>query len=81
MLILTDNKLKSIPKTIAKLSKLKVLNLKGNVIKSLPKELSQLDKSNGGSLEVLSVDNELIEEARVLFPSININQFDNIMSK
>ena len=81
MLILTDNKLKSIPKTLAKLSKLKVLNLKGNFIKDLPKELRQLDKSNGGSLEVLSVDNELIEEARVLFPSITINQFDSIMSK
>jgi len=81
MLTLTNNKLKTIPKTIGNLKKLRVLSLTGNSIKGLPEELGQLDKANGGSLEILSVDNELFEEASELFPSIIVNQFDKIMSK
>lgn len=81
ILVLTDNKLKNLPKSIGKLKNLKVLNIKGNRIKSLPQELSQLDKANGGSLEVISVDDELVEEAEGLFPSLTVNRFKEMMSK
>lgn len=80
-LVLLNNKLKDLPKSLGKLSNLKVLNIKGNYIKELPDELSQLDKTNGGSLEVVTVDDELVEEAERVFPSVEINKFNEIMSR
>lgn len=80
-LVLTNNKLKDLPKSIGKLKNLKVLTIKGNSIDELPQELSQLDKANGGSLEVISVDDNLIDQATGLFPSIKVNRFNEIMSR
>ena len=81
MLILTNNKLKILPKSLGKLRNLEVLNIKGNYIEELPEELNQLDTSNGGSLKVVVVDDELIEDAERLFPNVSINQFNKMMSR
>lgn len=81
ILVLTNNKLKELPKGLGKLSNLKVLNIMGNYIEELPEELNQLDKTNGGSLEVLTVDDELVEEAERIFPSVTVNKFKEIVNR
>lgn len=56
MLVLTDNKIKNLPKEIGYLNKLEFLNLVGNPIENIPIEISKLDKSNGGSLHRIAVN-------------------------
>lgn len=68
-----SNKLTHLPNSIGKLINLRVLNLKKNKIKELPNSLKKLDKANGGSLEILSIDEGLVEQARILLPNVNIN--------
>ena len=56
MLILPKNKIKSLPKEIGNLKKLEFLNIIGNPIKDFPNEITYLDKSNGGSLHKIAVE-------------------------
>jgi hypothetical protein len=55
MVVFPNNKLKSIPREIGALKNMIYLNLVGNPLKDIPSDLSYLDKSNGGSLERISV--------------------------
>lgn len=66
MLILTNNNIKALPKEIGQLKKVKFINLKGNKIKEFPDEIKYLDKSNGGNLFRISVDEEEIGKANYL---------------
>jgi Leucine-rich repeat (LRR) protein len=63
MLILTGNRIKSLPKEIGNLKNLIFLNLVGNPINDIPEEIKYLDKTNGGSLHRLGVSKETISEA------------------
>jgi len=56
MLVLTNNKLKSLPSEIGSLKNLTFMNLNGNPIKDIPTDIKYLDKSNGGSLFRLGVN-------------------------
>ena len=56
LLALTGNHLKSLPREIGSLKKLVFINLIGNPIVDIPTEISYLDKSNGGSLHRLGVN-------------------------
>jgi hypothetical protein len=56
MLVLPNNNLNELPKEIGKLKNLQFLNIKNNKIKIIPDEISNLDKSNGGSLIRIVVD-------------------------
>lgn len=74
ILSLPHNKLATLPKTIGKLNELKFLNLFGNELKELPEEIKMLDESNGGSLRFLSINNDLVDMAQALLPSVEINK-------
>ena len=58
MLVLTENRIKELPKEIGALKNLQFLNLIGNPIKEIPAEITYLDKSNGGSLHRVGVREE-----------------------
>lgn len=58
MLVLTENKIKELPKEIGNLKNLTFLNLIGNPITSIPTEISYLDKSRGGSLHRIAVNEQ-----------------------
>jgi Leucine-rich repeat (LRR) protein len=58
MLVLTENKIKELPKEIGNLKNLTFLNIIGNPIKDIPTEISYLDKSRGGSLHRIAVKEE-----------------------
>ena len=78
MLVLTENRLKALPKEIGNLKKLEFINLCGNQIKSIPNEIAYLDKSNGGSLYRIGVKEEDIgaenyQKLKDLLPMTQIN--------
>jgi Leucine-rich repeat (LRR) protein len=50
MLILPNNKLKTLPSEIGNLKNLKFINIFNNQFKTIPEDIKYLDKSNGGSL-------------------------------
>lgn len=56
MISLPNNKIKELPKEIGQLKKLEFINIKGNPIEVIPDEIRFLDKSNGGSLYRISVN-------------------------
>jgi Leucine-rich repeat (LRR) protein len=58
MLVLTENRIKELPKEIGALKNLQFLNIIGNPIKDIPSEIAYLDKSNGGSLHRVGVREE-----------------------
>jgi len=62
MLVLTNNRIKSLPAEIGQLKELNFINITGNPIKDIPSEIANLDKSNGGSLYRLAVDEKDIGE-------------------
>lgn len=76
-----ENKIESLPNTIGNLTNLRVLNIKGNRIMELPESIKKLDKSNGGSLEVISIDEELRLQVMELLPNVKINQFQSLVNK
>lgn len=56
-LVLTNTNLKELPSTIGKLKNLKMLNVNNNAnLNGLPDTIEELDPSNGGSLELLVID-------------------------
>lgn len=76
-LSLPNNKLKTLPREVGNLKSLIFLNVKGNDIK-LPDEIKYLDKSNGGSLYRIAIDESIGEKElnrlRVLLPNTIINK-------
>ena len=56
LLVLCGNKIKSLPKEIGNLKNLTFMNLIGNKITDFPEKIKYLDKSNGGSLYRIAVD-------------------------
>ena len=56
LLSLPDNKIKELPREIGNLKNLEFINLKGNPITVIPDEIKYLDKSNGGSLYRISIN-------------------------
>jgi hypothetical protein len=78
MLSLTNNRLKSLPPEIGQLKNLNFINITGNPIKDIPSEITYLDKSNGGSLFRLAVDEKDIgaenyQKLKRLLPQTLIN--------
>ena len=59
VLVLAQNKIQSIDKKIGNLTNLVFLNLVGNPIIHIPDEISKLDRSNGGKLEWIAIDNSI----------------------
>jgi Leucine-rich repeat (LRR) protein len=55
LLSLPNNKINVLPKEIGKLLNLRFLNLNGNKNITIPDEIAKLDRSNGGSLDRLSI--------------------------
>lgn len=76
-LSLPNNRLKTLPSEISKLKSLIFLNVKGNDIR-LPDDIKYLDKSNGGSLYRIAIDESVGEKElnrlRVLLPNTIINK-------
>ena len=77
-MILRDNKLKELPSEIGRLKNLVFLNLLGNKIKVIPDDLKYLDKSMGGSLHRICVDEKEIgsenyNKLRQLLPMTKFN--------
>lgn len=56
LLSITGNKIKELPKEIGNLKKLEFINLIGNPITIIPDEIKYLDKTNGGSLYRISIN-------------------------
>ncbi len=56
LLSLAKNRLKSLPKEIGQLKNLTFLNITENPIQDIPSEIAYLDKSRGGSLYRIAVD-------------------------
>lgn len=56
MLVLTGNKLKTLPKELGGLKNLEMINISGNRITSIPEEIKYLDRSHGGSLKFVVVN-------------------------
>ena len=78
LLVLTNNNLTALPAEIGKLKSLEFLNIKGNGIKSIPNEISKLDKTNGGSLYRIVVDEKTIgvenyNKLKKLLPTTNFS--------
>jgi Leucine-rich repeat (LRR) protein len=78
LLVLTNNNLTALPAEIGKLKSLEFLNIKGNGIKSIPNEISKLDKTNGGSLYRIVVDEKTIgvenyNKLKTLLPTTNFS--------
>lgn len=62
ILSLTNNKITKLPQEIGNLKNLLFLNLNGNPLKEIPSSIKYLDKSNGGSLLSLGVNQDDIGE-------------------
>jgi Leucine-rich repeat (LRR) protein len=62
MLVLTNNRIKALPKEIGLLKKLEFINLSGNPMQDFPDTIAYLDKSNGGSLLRIAMNIEEIGE-------------------
>jgi hypothetical protein len=78
MLALTNNLLTTLPKEIGYLKNLEFLNIKGNKYIDIPEEISMLDKSNGGSLFRIVVDEQDLGEEKYkrlkeLLPTTNFS--------
>ena len=78
MLVLTNNRIKSLPSEIGQLKELNFINITGNPIKDIPSEIAYLDKSNGGSLYRIAVDEKDIgaenyQKLKRLLPQTLIN--------
>ena len=78
MLALTNNLLTTLPKEIGYLKNLEFLNIKGNKHIDIPEEISKLDKSNGGSLFRIVVDEQDLGEEKYkrlkeLLPTTNFS--------
>ena len=56
ILSLSGNKIEELPREIGMLRNLEVLNLKGNKITTIPEDIRFLDKSNGGNLYRVSLN-------------------------
>jgi Leucine-rich repeat (LRR) protein len=56
LLSLPGNKIKELPKEIGYLKNLEFMNIKGNPITVIPDEIKFLDKTNGGSLYRISIN-------------------------
>ena len=74
MISFQGNKLKTLPKEIGQLKGLVFLNITGNPIKEIPAELAYLDKSRGGSLIRLAVEEkdigaEMYRKLKELLPT------------
>lgn len=72
---LPNNNITDLPKEIGNLKNLVYINLLGNKIKTIPEEIKYLDKTNGGSLERISisekeVNNKNYLKLRELLPSV-----------
>jgi len=77
ILTLRNNNIKALPKEIGALKNLKMLNIKENKITNIPNEIAYLDRSNGGSLVTLCVEEEDIgsenyEKLKRLLPETSI---------
>jgi Leucine-rich repeat (LRR) protein len=78
MLVLTNNRIKSLPSEIGQLKEVNFINITGNPIKDIPSEIAYLDKSNGGSLFRIAVDEKDIgaenyQKLKRLLPQTLIN--------
>ena len=78
MLVLTNNRIKSLPAEIGQLKEVNFINITGNPIKDIPSEIAYLDKSNGGSLFRIAVDEKDIgaenyQKLKRLLPQTLIN--------
>jgi hypothetical protein len=78
LLSLPNNNLNSLPKEIGNLKNLFLLNIKGNKITDIPDEIKYLDKTNGGSLFRVSVNEsdigkENIKKLKKLLPTAIIS--------
>jgi hypothetical protein len=78
LLVLTNNKLKELPREIGNLTNLQFINLRGNKDIVIPSDIAKLDKSNGGSLHRIVVDESDIgvdnyKKLKELLPTTNFS--------
>ncbi len=75
------NKIERIPSYFSKGKKMVFMNLTGNPINYVSDDLKYLDKSNGGSLEIISVSDDnkyLIKKINELLPSVKLKLIKQI---
>ena len=66
---LSNNNIKEIPEWITEFKNLQSLLLKGNPITHIPNSITELDPENGGSLNLLVLDNKPLKLQKLL-PSV-----------